>query len=213
MTNQMTKGRKFKGWIYKSLGVWTLLVSFFSLGAGAFAAPVANANDYLVTTGTILQIPAGGVLTNDTPSSGLTAVLVTSPSHGTLTLTNNGGFSYTPSVGFIGTDTFTYRASDGATVSAAVPVTITVRPVGAIFYDNFSRSTNASLTAPWTPVLGQWSITGDELIGTHTGSQEYEDFYVSMNLTDFRLQGRVQLPQGAWGGGFAGRLPVTPTPA
>ena len=206
MTNQMTKGRKFKGWIYKSLGVWTLLVSFFSLGAGAFAAPVANANDYLVTTGTILQIPAGGVLTNDTPSSGLTAVLVTSPSHGTLTLTNNGGFSYTPSVGFIGTDTFTYRASDGATVSAAVPVTITVRPVGAIFYDNFSRSTNASLTAPWTPVLGQWSITGDELIGTHTGSQEYEDFYVSMNLTDFRLQGRVQLPQGAWGGGFAGRL-------
>ena len=206
MTNHITVGGKFKGESYKSLGAWMLIASFLCLCTGAFAAPVANANYYLVTTGTTLQIPAGGVLTNDTPSSGLTAVLVTSPSHGTLTLTNNGGFAYTPSVGFTGTDTFTYRASDGTTFSAAVPVTITVRPVGSIFYDNFSRATNASTAAPWTPMLGQWSITGDELIGTHTGSQEYEDFYVSMNLTDYRLQGRVQFPQGAWGGGFAGRL-------
>ena len=55
------------------------------------------------------------MLANDTDADGdpLTAVLVTGPSHGTLTLNANGSFTYTPAANYNGTDTFTYRANDG----------------------------------------------------------------------------------------------------
>src|SRR5262249_48389474 len=50
------------------------------------------------------------------------------PSSGTLTLNADGTFTYTPAAGFSGTDTFTYRASDGGAVSGEATVTITVSP-------------------------------------------------------------------------------------
>ena len=57
-----------------------------------------------------------GVLANDSDPDGdsLTAILVTGPSHGTLTLNPDGSFRYR-STGddFEGTDSFTYRVSDG----------------------------------------------------------------------------------------------------
>ena len=40
----------------------------------------------------------------------MTAALVSGPSHGVVTLDTNGGFTYTPATGFIGADSFTYRA-------------------------------------------------------------------------------------------------------
>lgn len=52
----------------------------------------------------------GDVLRND---SGATAVVRhTDPSHGTATVNADGTFTYTPSPGFKGTDTFTYTATD-----------------------------------------------------------------------------------------------------
>lgn len=59
----------------------------------------------------------------------LAAVLETGPASGTLTLDSDGAFVYTPAEGFSGTDTFTYRASDGITTSDPAVVTITVAPV------------------------------------------------------------------------------------
>ena len=40
-------------------------------------------------------------------------MLASGPSHGTLTLNANGSFTYTPAANFNGSDSFTYRASDG----------------------------------------------------------------------------------------------------
>jgi VCBS repeat-containing protein len=73
----------------------------------------------------------GGVLANDTDPEGqvLTAILVTGPSHGTLTLNADGTFTYTPAPNFNGTDTFTYMANDGSLDSNVATVTITVTPV------------------------------------------------------------------------------------
>ncbi|MFI1097581.1 esterase-like activity of phytase family protein [Streptomyces sp. NPDC020917] len=52
----------------------------------------------------------GDVLRND---SGATAVVRhTDPSHGTATVNADGTFTYTPSTGFTGTDTFTYTTTD-----------------------------------------------------------------------------------------------------
>ena len=43
----------------------------------------------------------------------------------------NGGFTYTPTAGYTGPDSFTYRASDGVATSALATVTITVTPAAA----------------------------------------------------------------------------------
>ena len=40
-------------------------------------------------------------------------MLVTGPAHGTLTLNADGSFTYTPTAGYTGTDSFTYKANDG----------------------------------------------------------------------------------------------------
>ena len=48
--------------------------------------------------------------------------------HGTLTLFADGGFSYTPNAGFLGTDSFTYTVSDGI-ASAIATVLINVYDV------------------------------------------------------------------------------------
>jgi VCBS repeat-containing protein len=75
-----------------------------------------------------LTVQAPGVLANDTDADGddLTATGLTQPANGEVVLTADGSFTYTPDAGFAGTDTFTYKASDGSATSAAATVTITV---------------------------------------------------------------------------------------
>jgi VCBS repeat-containing protein len=76
---------------------------------------------------------AGNVLANDTDLDGdaLTASLLSGPSNGSLTLNTDGSFTYTPAVGFTGTDGFTYTVSDGQGGTATAAVTITVNPVAS----------------------------------------------------------------------------------
>ncbi|QUD89133.1 Ig-like domain-containing protein [Phenylobacterium montanum] len=73
---------------------------------------------------------AQGVLANDIDNNGLTltAALATNggPSHGTLTLNGDGSFSYTPTLGYVGADSFTYIASDSLSSSAPTTVTLNV---------------------------------------------------------------------------------------
>jgi hypothetical protein len=90
-------------------------------------APVANANTYSTPTLTPLNVPAPGVLTDDTDANGdhLTAQAVTFPTQGTLVLNGDGSFTYTPNFGTT-SDSFTYTASDGLLTSAPATVTITV---------------------------------------------------------------------------------------
>jgi VCBS repeat-containing protein len=93
--------------------------------------PTANSDSYNTTEDTPLIVPASGVLANDTDPENalLTAVLVTTTSHGALTLNANGSFSYSPHDNFFGSDSFTYRANDGTSDSNLATVTISVSPV------------------------------------------------------------------------------------
>ncbi|MGC9399613.1 MAG: SdrD B-like domain-containing protein [Anaerolineae bacterium] len=98
-------------------------------------APVALADTYVVTKGTTLNVTAPGLLTNDSDADGdpLTALLQSNVSHGALSIGTDGAFSYTPNAGYLGTDAFTYKASDGYESSAPVTVTLNViSPYGAI---------------------------------------------------------------------------------
>ncbi|MGI8693806.1 MAG: Ig-like domain-containing protein [Geodermatophilaceae bacterium] len=91
--------------------------------------PLAVPDSYQVTEGSTLTVAAPGVLGNDTDPDGdvLTAALVSGPTSGSLSLTANGAFSYTPVADFVGAASFTYTASDGTFTSAPTTVTITVR--------------------------------------------------------------------------------------
>jgi hypothetical protein len=77
-----------------------------------------------------LVVPPSGVLANDgdPESSPLTAIPGSGPSHGSLALNANGGFTYTPASGYSGPDSFTYQASDGLLSSNVATVTLTVVP-------------------------------------------------------------------------------------
>src|SRR5207342_490806 len=75
------------------------------------------------------------LLVNDSDIEGdtFTATSVTQPSHGSVSMFDpDGTFRYTPAANFNGTDTFTYRATDGTTTSAPATVTITVSPVNDV---------------------------------------------------------------------------------
>jgi hypothetical protein len=71
------------------------------------------------------------LLTNDTDADGdtLSVTNLTSPDNGTLVDNSDGTVTYTPNPGYNGTDSFTYRASDGTDVSTVATVTITVGAV------------------------------------------------------------------------------------
>ena len=68
--------------------------------------------------------PASGKLINDELPHGF--VLVTPPSHGTVTLNDDGSFDYYPDKDYSGTDVFTFRYSNLMDFSDIVSVNITV---------------------------------------------------------------------------------------
>jgi VCBS repeat-containing protein len=94
-------------------------------------SPVANNDSYSTNQNTALNISAPGVLSNDTDADhdSLTAKLVSSPSHGSVTLNSNGSFNYTPASNYSGSDSFTYQANDGYQNSNIATVSIQVNQV------------------------------------------------------------------------------------
>jgi len=105
---------------------------------------VANNDSYSVASGSVLTVAAPGVLGNDAGGNGpLSAVLVSGTGNGTLSLNSNGGFTYTPTNSLGGTDTFTYRATDGQ--SNSTPATVTISVISSLYSDEFNRTT----LSPW----------------------------------------------------------------
>jgi flagellin-like protein len=100
-------------------------------------APVANADSYSTMVSTpLVKNAAAGVLDNDVDSDGnsLTAIKVADPTHGTVVLSADGSFMYTPTTGYVGSDSFTYKANDGLTDSGIATVSITVTTVTPKMY-------------------------------------------------------------------------------
>jgi hypothetical protein len=138
--------------------------------------PTAAADSYSVVHDRVLTVSAGsGVLANDTSNPAgrpLTAALVAGPAHGTLTLNSNGSFNYTPNLGYVGSDTFTYTANDGALASAATTVSLSVTnqaPVAAA--NSYSTSAGQTLTIAAAGVLANdTDANGDALTAVLVGN-------------------------------------------
>lgn len=92
------------------------------------------------------------VLANDVDAEDqeLAAELISQPAHGTATLLSDGRIQYRPAAGYSGTDTFTYRATDGIATSGPTTVQVEVQPLDSDVF----RCTI------------QGSRSGDTIIGT-----------------------------------------------
>ena len=97
-----------------------------------YAPPVATSGTLTVTEsmngqGTLAATPASG-------SDTLTFAILTQPMHGSVTLSNaaTGAYTYTPTMGYYGTDSFTFSATDNqnSLTSNTATVNITVNQVG-----------------------------------------------------------------------------------
>src|SRR5262245_60816656 len=79
------------------------------IGVHANDAPVADNDSYNVNEDNVLTVVVPGVLDGDTDADGdpLSAVLVSGPLNGSLSLNANGSFTYTPNANFNGSDSFT----------------------------------------------------------------------------------------------------------
>lgn len=115
--------------------------------------PIASNDSYLMSTNTSLYIPNPGVLVNDYDPdnypTNLTAVIANATVKGTINLSANGSFTYTPLEGFAGNDSFTYYAFDGMNYSNETFVNITiidsnVPPVA--YNDTYYAEKNSNLT-------------------------------------------------------------------
>lgn len=92
--------------------------------------PLATSDSYHTAESDPLVVAAPGVLANDVDADGdtLTAVKAGDPAHGTVIVRSDGSFTYAPTPGWTGNDSFLYKANDGTTDSVPATVSITVAP-------------------------------------------------------------------------------------
>ncbi|RAH95911.1 hypothetical protein DLJ53_33705 [Acuticoccus sediminis] len=112
--------------------------------------PVATDDAYTVQQDEALVIATiDGVLANDVDHNGddLFASIATGPSKGTLTLSADGSFIYTPFAGSSGTDTFTYTVSDGNGGADTATATLLILNPVDVFSDDFS---GGALSPGWS---------------------------------------------------------------
>jgi large repetitive protein len=138
---------------------------------GVASKPVALADHFDAVEDTPLTVPgATGVLANDTDfdGGGLIAELVGEEPRGTVGLSEDGGFTYTPEADFHGVDTFSYKAigKEGALESDVALVTLIVAavndaPIAELYEQAIDETTPEASPAP--PGLSATDVDGDAL--------------------------------------------------
>jgi hypothetical protein len=140
------------------LRLFVLALAFVIVGSaiafGQGSLPTSAADADITAFNTALTVPAPGVLANDLSDTPMTAAIVATPANGTVTLAADGGFTYTPNAGFVGSDIFMYRATNTAGAGATTTVTMTVagpgEPLPPKSFRILAMSGN-TVTLAWTP--------------------------------------------------------------
>jgi VCBS repeat-containing protein len=151
-------------------------------------APVAVADcEPGYSTAEDTPLNGSSVLANDSDpveNSPLTAVLVTNAAHGNVVLNGDGTFTYTPNGNFNGSDSFTYKASDGTDFSNVVEVCIEVTPVNDApdaVDDFYSTGQDVPLNVPAPGVLGNDTDADGDSLSASAGGTSAQGGTVVMN--------------------------------
>jgi len=123
-------------------------------------APVAIDQSITTSTNTAL---AGRLAATDLDGDDLTYTLVDAPAHGSVTVSLDGTFAYTPTTDYNGSDSFSFVANDGATDSTPATVSITIVDT---FDSPLVKLENTTLVIEGSDGDDVVSVTG---IGTGTG--------------------------------------------
>ena len=130
----------------------------------ADAPPLAVDDSYATVRDTTLSVTAPlGVLANDVELNcqPLTATLLSAPLSGTLVLSPDGAFVYTPALHFYGLDAFAYLVSDGA-------LTNTAQASIAVFTGTALADLAVTKTASEEPIIAGADL-GYSLVVTNNG--------------------------------------------
>ena len=122
---------------------------FITVESGPNDLPIVTGEDYQVKEDTPLIVDAGsGVLENDYDPDGveITAILASSPENGSVELSDDGSFTYSPDQNFYGVDQFTYHVADAFGKAPPAVVIINVEQVN----DPPIANDDNYLTAPGT---------------------------------------------------------------
>lgn len=154
----------------------------------AMEMPVAAADHYSLTETGTLTIAAPGVLANDTlngaaiasfgPSTGTEQTVLGTAAQtvqgGSLSLSADGGFTYTPPNAFTGTDTFRYVIGNaGGSSPAAVTIVVSGLDTAAVD-DAYSTAPEFPLSVPAPGLLTNDTLAGGRIasFGAFTGAEQ-----------------------------------------
>ncbi|MDY0167752.1 MAG: tandem-95 repeat protein [Thermoguttaceae bacterium] len=134
--------------------------------------PRARDESFRIRQGGSLSVPlASGLLArardDQVDPSGLELIPVSSTSHGTLTLHEDAGrytgaYDYEPYPGFVGTDVFTYRITNGASESVVYMVQIDVTNTAPVAVTD-SVSVDEDTSIDIFVLLNDWDFDGNDL--------------------------------------------------
>lgn len=187
-------------------------------------APVADPQSVSTMFNQSVAITLTG---SDVDGDELYYLLVDLPANGTISGLEP-EIVYTPDLGFVGVDTFTFKANDGLMDSSFATITVTVNPAGPvqIFFDDFesdlgwTRNPNGSDTATtglWeranpesvyynyygytqlgTTVSGNNDLVTGRLAGSSAGSYDIDNGVTSIRSPQITLPANSQLSLSFW---------------
>ncbi|MEM7196625.1 MAG: Ig-like domain-containing protein, partial [Pseudomonadota bacterium] len=174
-------------------------------------APLAFDDEF---TETVNNSVAGNVLPDngngaDNDPEGLPLTVnttpITGPANGSVALSADGSFTYTPNLNFVGVDTFVYQIIDASGLTATATVTITI--TGTIDF----TLTKTQISGP-NPVAAAGDVIGYEIVLNNIGDIPLSNVVVTDVLPDgssASLGSRVE--SGGVGPFAAGRLDLGET--
>jgi uncharacterized protein YhjY with autotransporter beta-barrel domain len=139
-----------------------------TIAIAPLSVPVAAGHTVATTTGTAVLIEAAEGANGPQPF--VSVGVATQPSHGSASA-NGEQITYTPTKGFVGTDTFTYVVSNNFGQSQPANITVTVTAAGKT-----TGYTKTVMTTPGTPIsvnlgsIAPGTYTGSSVLGLSPGS-------------------------------------------